>query len=315
MPLQTPGRPTPRTPVLTLAATIAAILAFAPSLQAQQTAQTGEPAPRSQLTPAQQALAQDFYRAEFVILERKVEPADINEKMAGRVPEPPAPGVEEILRHTSENGDTRTTLKLVPQSELHLNSAAERLERSGRYRVLLAEGWYQGFPPDFEGEPLWVTIGDWLPEAKHTDVQGTITIDRQRYLHVDVQLNHWVPKSSTDNLLGLDLNAETPSRPRPPVQALVPGSSQLDSAEPNSAPGLATTAQGEQPLIAGLNWPRAELLTWIQETRRMRSEEVHFLDSPTLGVLIFFKKIEPEDAAPLIRKLGLSGEQATQEAR
>jgi hypothetical protein len=63
----------------------------------------------------------------------------------------------------------------------------------------------------------------------------------------------------------------------------------------------------EETLVAGLNWPRAELLTWIRENRRMRSEEVHFLDSPTLGVLIFFKKIEPEDAAPLILKLGLTG--------
>ncbi len=42
----------------------------------------------------------------------------------------------------------------------------------------------------------------------------------------------------------------------------------------------------------GANWPRTELLTWIRETRRMRSEEVHFLDSPTIGVLVFFKKIE-----------------------
>ncbi|MCS5561751.1 MAG: peptidoglycan binding protein CsiV, partial [Marinobacter nauticus] len=35
-----------------------------------------------------------------------------------------------------------------------------------------------------------------------------------------------------------------------------------------------------------------ELVTWIRETRRMRSEEIHFIDSPTVGVLVFFKKIE-----------------------
>ncbi|MCL1488093.1 MAG: peptidoglycan binding protein CsiV [Marinobacter sp.] len=35
-----------------------------------------------------------------------------------------------------------------------------------------------------------------------------------------------------------------------------------------------------------------QLLTWIRETRRMRSSEIHFLDSPTIGVLIYFAKIE-----------------------
>lgn len=38
-----------------------------------------------------------------------------------------------------------------------------------------------------------------------------------------------------------------------------------------------------------------ELLTWIRETRRMRSEEIHYLDSPTIGVLIFFRKIAPQE--------------------
>jgi hypothetical protein len=320
--LQTHGRPTTGTLVLTIAAT----LAFAQASQAQDAAQPAAPESQSGmtskqqpgLTPEQKALAQDFYRAEFVILERKIEPSEVEEKMADRLPEPPVLEAEEVLRHTGEAGATRTTLNLVPRKELHLNSAAVRLQGSGKYRVLLAEGWYQAFPPDFQGKPLWVSTGDWLSSAGHTDVQGTITIDRQRYLHVDVQLNHWLPKSATDNLLGIDLNAETPTQPHPPRIAIEPageGETLSNTADsPENTGMLDSTGQTEQELVAGLNWPRAELLTWIQETRRMRSEEVHFLDSPTLGVLIFFKKIEPEDAAPLILKLGLTGEPEPQEA-
>ncbi|HKK55492.1 CsiV family protein [Marinobacter sp.] len=333
-PLQTPGRPTSRTLVLTIAA-IAVTLVFAPTSRAQETAATPAPAevpgvmpPAPELTPEQQALAEDFYRAEFIILERMIEPSAVDEKMANRVPEPPDLEAEKVLRHTDHNGDVQTTLELVPRAELHLNSAAERLERSGRYRVLLAEGWYQAFPPDFTGKPLWVTIGDWLPGAEHTDVQGMITIDRQRYLHVDVRLNHWVPEAPTESLLGIDLNAETPTRPHPPRIAIEPAGlkdtppedeTAIDPAEAQAGTADLTPDNAEtgQPraLIAGLNWPRAELLTWIRETRRMRSEEVHFLDAPTLGVLIFFKKIEPEDAAPLIRKLGLTGDQEPEESQ
>jgi hypothetical protein len=338
-PLQTPGRPIPRTQVLTIAATIAVALAFTPTSRAQDVSETGTPAAppgvtpaQPELTPEQKALAQDFYRAEFVILERRIEPSSVEEKMASRLPEPPDLAAERVLRHTDENGNTQTTLELVPRQELHLNRAADRLQNSGRFRILLAEGWYQAFPPDFKGKPLWVTIGDWLTEAGHTDVQGMITIDRQRYLHVNVQLNHWLPASPEDNLMGIDLNAETPTRPHPPQIAIEPAGIQEvppedETAADSSAPVTDATSgtgdlitdsdQTEQqpmPLIAGLNWPRAELLTWIRETRRMRSEEVHFLDSPTLGVLIFFKKIEPEDAAKLILKLGLTGEQEPQEA-
>ncbi len=319
--MQTPGRPTPRTLVLMITATLAATLAFANAAVAQQSSaaqenpaapegstaqapagQAGQTSVKPELTPAQQALAQDFYRAEFVILERRIEPSDVNEKMASRLPAPPNLEAEEILRHTDETGATRTTLDLVPRKELHLSRAAERLQNSGQYRILLAAGWYQAFPPDFQGEPLWVAVGDWLPDAGHTDVQGMITIDRQRYLHVNVQLNHWLPKSPSENLLGIDLNAETPTQPRPPRIAIRPAGIIEEAPSSQESPL-------QRKLVSGLNWPRAELLTWIQETRRMRSEEVHFLDSPTLGVLIFFKKIEPQEAAPLILKRGLTGEQ------
>ncbi len=260
------------------------------------------------LTPEQQVLASDFYRAELVILERKVDPQSINEKMSGRLPDPPDLTLSNVLMAMDAQGGSTSTFNLVPQNQLHLQTAASRLANSGRFRVLLAEGWYQAFPPNYEGEPMWVTIGDWLPKAEHTDVQGQITIDRQRYLHVKVELNHWQPKSPTGNLLGLDLNSETPSRPRASQTSIQPmGPAPVDLSYPGETDQGVTTGGEGSPLITGENWPRAELITWIRETRRMRSEEVHFLDSPTLGVLVFFKKIEPEDAAPLIRELGLTG--------
>lgn len=250
----------------------AVVLALSPLVSAQQ--------PSGQSASAE--AREDYYRAEFVILERKVEPDAINERMAGRIPEPPNPDVTEILRAVDGDGTVETTRDLVPRSELHLNSAANRLENSGRFRILLAAGWYQSFPPDFEGEPLRVAIGDWLADAGHRDVEGHITIDRQRYLHVDVHLNHWQPMPRMEE--AVDVMVSTPAEDR-----------SSDTGENNDEGSVSvseTAVQPEQAAISGINWPRAELLTWIRETRRMRSEEVHFLDSPTIGVLVFFKKIE-----------------------
>ncbi|MDX1552684.1 MAG: CsiV family protein [Marinobacter sp.] len=224
----------------------------------------------------------DYYRAEFVILERTVDPDSINERMASRIPKPPNPELTEILRAVDGNGTVETTRDLVPRSELHLNSAANRLENSGKYRVLLATGWYQSFPPDFEGEPLRVAIGDWLADAGHRDVEGQITVDRQRYLHVNVQLNHWQSMPSTEEPVNLTDNGPEENQPSDTGED---GAIEADNVSE-------TAAAPEEVAISGANWPRAELLTWIRETRRMRSEEVHFLDSPTIGVLVFFKKID-----------------------
>jgi hypothetical protein len=187
------------------------------------------------LMPAGKALAQtpdDFYRAEVVIVERLADPSAIEEQMAGMPVEPPLSGIRSLWVEDA-NGNRASDVRLAARNELYLNQAAARLENSGNYRVLATAGWYQTFPPNYNGSPMRVAVGKWLGGAGERAVEGHIEIDRQRYLHVKVHLNHW--------------------------------------------------QEGEE---------QQELITWIRETRRMRSEEIHFIDSPTVGVLVFFRKIE-----------------------
>ncbi|MEC7377751.1 MAG: CsiV family protein [Pseudomonadota bacterium] len=235
-------------------------------------------------SPAGQSIPDDYYRAEFVILKRIVPPEAVNEKMADREVEP-TPDTGEVLWAVGEDGTARTTLKLAPKNELHLASAAERLERSGRYRVLATAGWYEAFPPDYQGEPLRVAVGDWLDGANSRAVEGTITIDRQRYLHVNVHLNHWqLAETATPEVPETDPAMSPGAADAPAAEAAAGAAGQ--PADPAAGPA-------ENPVMATRAEPAPlELVTWIRETRRMRSEEVHFLDSPTLGVLIFFKKVE-----------------------
>lgn len=211
----------------------------------------------------------DFYRAEFVILERIIDPAAVNERMVTRKVEAPL-DTSETLYSIARDGTASSSLKLQSRNQLHLGYAANRLENSGNYRVLMAAGWYQAFPPDYKGQPLRVEIGDWLAQAGQREIEGHITVDRQRYLHVAVHLNHW-----QEGKVAL-----------PPVTA---SGEPASLTAPAAAAGTANTAGAEPTLKPEVP---LELLTWIRETRRMRSEEIHFLDSPTIGVLVFFKKIE-----------------------
>lgn len=261
-----------RSPVVRLALTAALSLSIALPASAQSSGN----------------IPDDYYRAEIVILERLVDPDDVAEQMAGKTTEPLEPA-EQRMWVEDPNGNRTSDLQLAPTRDLHLSSAIGRLERSGKYRVLASAGWYEAFPPDYQGEPLQVETGEWLPEARQHSVEGRITIDRQRFLHVNVQLNHW-----QIDKVAMPVMANPASDQTTGMQGEVAGSADQQGAgatEESQAPAGATpgTALALQPQAAPL-----ELITWIRETRRMRSEEIHFIDSPTIGVLVFFKKIEEE---------------------
>ncbi|WP_273205021.1 CsiV family protein [Marinobacter subterrani] len=254
----------------------AILLTFAIPGHAQQPERDNLPLAPGKLVP------EDYYRAEFVIVERIVEPEAVNEHMSDRDVEPPVK-TDEVLWSVLQGGATESTLDLVPPNELYLANAAARLERSGRYRVLARAGWYQAFPPNYEGSPLRVAVGDWIEGAATREIEGHITIDRERYLHVNVHLNHWQRAAPAQQALNEPMAGQIPTTAADgastPEGAAAPATASTDN--------LAVQAQALRAEPVPL-----ELLTWIRETRRMRSEEIHFLDSPTIGVLVFFKKIE-----------------------
>ena len=231
-----------------------------------------------------QALPDDipehFYRAELVILERLVEPASIEESMANR---DLAPTVDagKILWMDNESGNRTTDLDLVDTENLHLSSAVNRLKRSGNYRVLATAGWHEAFPPDHDTGPMKVALGQWLDGAQRREIEGYIRIDRQRYLHVGVHLNHWQ-----------DDEAALEEAPTEPTNASGSDNKPQDDTQDRTN----QVAQAADSALAPAALPpvKPELLTWIRETRRMRSGEIHFIDSPTVGVLVYFEPIEQE---------------------
>ncbi|SFR49519.1 Peptidoglycan-binding protein, CsiV [Marinobacter daqiaonensis] len=209
------------------------------------------------LALASTAAAENRYRAEVVVLERLADPI-LEERMSGK--QPLSPVSEKRLLVVDANGNRLSDLDLT--DDLTLNTAASRLENSGKYRVLMKAGWTQKFPQDYEGEPMRIEVGDYLERAGHRAVEGTIEVDRRRFLLVTAILNHWRPARGDSSSDG-----------------------QIRSSE--GTPGAEDDSFGVSARDDG-----KELITWIQETRRMRSQEIHFLDSPTIGVLVYFHKLD-----------------------
>ncbi|TBW59386.1 5'-methylthioadenosine phosphorylase [Marinobacter halodurans] len=220
---------------------------------------------------AGKAAADDnVYRAELVLFERLGATDDIAEQMQTRRPETPR-DVTRNLWVVGPGGQVNSDLNLVSRNNLYLSSAANRLENSGRYRVLMAAGWVQSFPPDYNGQPMRIALGDVIDQAGDRAIEGYIDIDRVRYLHVTAKLNQWREASEPTNTAG-----EEPATQDLGNNPYMPG---------GEAPS------GPQD-VAGDTHPDRELVTWLHQTRRMRSKEIHYLDSPTLGLLVYFQPLD-----------------------
>jgi hypothetical protein len=137
-----------------------------------------------------------------------------------------------------------------PADTFVLRTEARRLERSGQGRILFHGRWLQAVPPREAAEPVLVTGGVGFDGVR--ELMGSAAVTVGRYLHFQVALNYTAP----------ELGA-TPAV-------------------------LAMRGDGGIELVNPALPPRG-YMTMVQ-SRRMRSEELHYLDHPKLGVIV---RIDP----------------------
>jgi hypothetical protein len=102
-------------------------------------------------------------------------------------------------------------------------------------------------------------------------------------LLVTLELNHW--QEASGNNSPARSTASSGEADRKGQEGQQPPSDGETSSEDSP---IATGSVGTAPSASS----NKELITWIRETRRMRSKEVHFVDSPTIGVLIYFRPLD-----------------------
>jgi len=136
-----------------------------------------------------------------------------------------------------------------------LQRAANRIERRGLGRILFHGRWLQAVPGRDAPDPILVTGGERLnpPLASH-ELVGTVGVTLGRYLHFRTDLFFHGPG------LGLE-----------------PAGAAMDTA-------------GESLLLTAAPTTSAAGYMQLSESRRMRSEELHYLDHPKLGLVV---RIDP----------------------
>ena len=182
-----------------------------------------------------------------------------------------APQHPRLLDIEDEAGLRAAGIRLLPESQFGLQQQWSRLLNSKRFEPILQKTWLQQDPPAKNGPALRIHFGAALP------------MDR-----------------APSNYYGA---AEAPE------QALYFGDTQPAIAD--SEPELIYTLDGSISLLlsrflhleADLAWTQADrdgvLGSYrLTESRRMRSGELHHLDSPRFGMLVQIRKTDYESLVP-----------------
>ncbi|MCR9184546.1 MAG: peptidoglycan binding protein CsiV [Halieaceae bacterium] len=215
----------------------------------------------------------------------------------GRSPEDsPASGDPAAVTEAPNEARLPTAFLTLPAQAREFRGKAAYMERNGPYRVLFHEVWWQ--PVGGARSALPIVLDQSGDQQSYPALQGTVRLHRSRFLHVDTQL--WL-NTSGDYLPG---TWRMPPPPLGPVSlervpaALLPDAdadvlSAVTGYDPawDAAPGLLEEAT---PTAAPVYPYRHAVL--LQQQRRMRSNEVHYIDHPLMGVVI---KLTPLDAEAL----------------
>lgn len=183
-----------------------------------------------------------------------------------------------------------------------LQSEFNKLNSSSRYRVLFHESWRQQIKGNSDAQSIIVLGGDQFEE--HRELEGSVRLSLGRYLHIKTQL--WFTEFESN--YG-QASEHWPSLPEIPDTYLLAQSESVSTAfdplqsegadllfHPNTNSSLYSGFELTEDLSSGLFDAEKESaylirqIITLSQQRRMRSNELHYIDHPRLGILI---KIEP----------------------
>jgi hypothetical protein len=174
---------------------------------------------------------------------------------------------------------------------------AGRMRQSGRYEILFHESWNQPIVSSERTLPILLDQSGYLQEWPK--LQGSIKLHLARYLHLET--NFWI------NTMGNYLPGDW-QMPPPPLGPVPVPDAALDELFEEKLSGNGAEAeeveldeselpfsfQPEEPVEVSPTYPWRHAVL-LQQTRKMRSTEVHYIDHPMMGVIVLVTPITEEE--------------------
>lgn len=174
----------------------------------------------------------------------------------------------EVWPEVVELPETELTRPPAARAPLRLGREADRLRRQPGYRVLLHTAWRQ--PTGSRERAPWIRLSDGGDVSVAQGLDGMARLSLRRYLHLDLDL-----------VLTRELEMPV-TRPEP-----VAGTVAIPLDTP---PGPVQAAPTPSPAV---DYRRVLQPFRLVDSRRMRSDELHYVDHPTFGVLALATAYRP----------------------
>ncbi|MEH6575743.1 MAG: CsiV family protein [Amphritea sp.] len=223
---------------------------------------------------ANSAIAASNYQVEVLIFNYL--PSDtLDDEIWPEIKEVPFRSGARKLRYNKEGTDFFTRL---PKSSLQLNDKKAHLKRSPQYRIIFHEAWIQPVGSIKGKDTVHITGGDILDNGLY-ELEGYISVDKARYLHFRTDLFHTRQLTAQESQL-LTPKTEEPGNTPVEFVGLV---TDLQNNPLDSANGNRYLTSTEIP-----DFVTVEMKTG----RRMRRDELHYLDHPLMGALVLISAVE-----------------------
>lgn len=190
----------------------------------------------------------------------------------------------------------RDPFYLLPDSDKKLRNHAAALQRDSRYRVLAHHAWRQFIGSQTRAPGILIKGGKAF--GNHYELEGSITLSVAQYLQL--QTNLWFSE--------FEINygqapGEWPQLPQSPSQlrAEILKAERTEFTQ-DKTPGFdqwpSFNAPTTETTLANLSEPfLTKRVVLMDQERRMRSNEMHYLDHPLFGLIVHISPYTPPAGA------------------
>ena len=197
---------------------------------------------------------------------------------------------------------TPTPFTALAGSAMEFRGKAAYMRRTGRYQILFHEVWVQ--PVASEARALPIVLDRSGDTQDWPRLQGSVKVYLARFLHMETKLwlntmGPYFPESwqiPPAPLGPQSLIIEYPELPETLLDLYPPDAEPTEPAElpePDEV-GLEGDPEAEIPLATGPVYPWRHAVV-LQQKRKMRSTEVHYIDHPLLGVVVLILPVTDEE--------------------
>lgn len=224
--------------------------------------------------------AERWYQVEIIIFSQNSPTYQKSELWPRDYTLPQLEGSREL--QAARSASRKVPFSLVPKSKLQLGATAQRISKASDVKLLLHTGWVQPGLPEEQAVAVHIYDGMLSQNSEGAPLpklDGTLRLILSRYLHLESDLLLREPMPEV---------AQALPQPESPVGAATGASAiSLSGGVPVAAGGTAA------PHNAGPNYQVYRL----EQSRRMRSGEVHHIDHPMFGIIAVVNRYDPSEGS------------------